>query len=307
MKLGKFRIFEIIYFILVFAYGAYGLFTGTGLSGWMTKLQFDLFGVAYEKLTVILTMLLLLIPLGIARYCLEKTNLIAKATENGEPFDTAVWIKSLSAPRLAALFAAALLPAILGYGIYSCYYVLNQKELQEKIYDINLNRNPTVEIGNAHYVRLRGVLQEDLTYTIEKETSYSKRDTQAERYTPLTAENWDESVPVRFVYYSQGVVLSKLPSWFGREPEPVFDGKITDTALPVYVRGEYEKVGLKLAEDVRVVRSERFTGDQIPDRFRESYAHIFLYGGIALSAFIAFLLVLLKIQPVKGSPSTRNQ
>lgn len=307
MKLGKFRIFETIYFILVFAYGAYGLFTGTGLSGWMTKLQFDLFGVAYEKLTVILTMLLLLIPLGIARYCLEKTNLIAKATENGEPFDTAVWIKSLSAPRFAALFAAALLPAILGYGIYSYYYALNQKELQEKIYDVDLNSKSNAITGKEIYVRLRGKLREDLTYTVEKETGYSKRDTQAERYTPLTAENWDESVPVRFVYYSQGVVLSKLPSWFGREPEPVFDGKITDTALPVYVRGEYEKVGLKLASDVRVVRSERFIDDQIPDRFRESYAHIFLYGGIALSAFIAFLLVLRKIQPVKGSPSTHNQ
>lgn len=31
MKPGKFRIFEIIYFVLVLTYGAYGLFIGTGL------------------------------------------------------------------------------------------------------------------------------------------------------------------------------------------------------------------------------------------------------------------------------------
>lgn len=301
-KLGKFRIFEIIYIILVFAYGAYGLLTGTGLSGWLIKLQFDLFSVAYDKLTMILTMLLLLIPLGIARYWLEKKNLIGKAGRNGKPLNAAVWIKGLSGLRLAALFAAALLPAILGYGIYSYYYALNQKELQEKIYDIDLNRNSNVVMGDERYVRLRGKLHEELTYTVEKETGYSKNDTQAERYTPLTAENWNESAPVRFIYYSQGVVLSKFPSRFGREPETVYDGKITDMTLPVYVRSEYEKVGLKLADDVRIVRSEYFMDGKIPDRFRNSYSHIFLYGGIGLSALLVFLLLLRKIQPVKGSP-----
>lgn len=267
----------------------------------MTKLQFDLFGAAYEKLTVILTLLILLIPIGIARYWLEKKNRLRKGGENGEPFNAAVWIKSLSASVLAALFAAALLPAIFGYGIYSYYYALNQKELQEEIYDIDLNQNPDVVIGDAHYVRLRGVLHEDLTYTFEKETSYSKNDTQAERYTPLTAESWDESVPVRFIYYSQGVVLSKLPSWFGRQPKPVLGGEITEMALPVYVRSEYEKAGLKLTGDVRVVRSEYFTDGKIPDRFRHSYAHIYLYSGIGLSGLLAFLLLRRKIQPIKGS------
>lgn len=307
MKLGKFRIFEIIYFVLAFAYGAYGLFTGTGLSGWMTKLQFDLFDVAYEKLTILLSLLVLLIPLGIARYWLGKKNLIEKAGEEDEPFNATVWIKSLSVPVWAGLLAAALLPAITGYAAYSYYYALNQKELQEKIYDVDLNRDPAVEIGDAHYVRLRGVLQEDLTYTIEKETSYSKNDTRAERYTPLTADAWDESVPVRFIYYSPSAVLSKFPSWLGREPEPVFDGVITDATLPVYVRSEYEKAGLKLAGDVRVVRSEYFIDGKIPDRFRDSYANIFLYGGIGLSGLLVFLLVLWKIKPVKDSPSTSNQ
>lgn len=301
MKLDKFRIFEIIYFIVVFAYGAYGLFTGTGLSGWMTKLQFDLFGAAYEKLTMILTLLLPLIPLGIARYLLGKKNLIGKAGETSEPFNAALWIKSLSASQLAALFAAALLPAILGYGIYSYYYSLNQKELQEVIYDIDLNQNPDVEIGTAHYVRLRGKLREDLTYTIEKDTGYSKNDTQAERYTPLVAENWNESEPIRFIYYSQGIALSNFPSRFGREPEPILGGVITQMTLPVYVRSEYEKTGLKLADDVRVVRSEYFIDGKIPDRFRHSYAHIYLYGGIALSALLAFLLALWKLQPIKSN------
>ena len=301
MKFSKFRIVEGVYFVLVLAYSAYGFSTGTGLRGWITKLQFDLFGAAYDKVTLISTMLVLLIPLGIVRYWLEKKNLIGKAAENGEPFNAAAWIKSLSAPMLAALFAAALLPAMLGYGIYSYYYALNQKELQEKIYDIDLNRNPNVEIGDAHYVRLRGKLHEDLTYTVEQKTGYSKNDPQAERYTPLTAENWNESAPVRFIYYSQGVVLSKFPNRFGREPETVYGGKVTDATLPVDVRGEYEKVGPKLAENIRVVRSEYFIEDKIPDRFRDTYSHIFLYGGIGLSALAAFLLLLWKIQPFKPS------
>lgn len=115
------------------------------------------------------------------------------------------------------------------------------------------------------------------------------------------AENWNESVQVQFIYYSQGVALSKLPSWFGREPEPVLGGVIIQTVLP---RSEYEKAGLKFAGDVRVVRSEYFMDGKIPDRFRNSYAHIYLYGGIGLSELLMFLLGLRKIQPVKGSPST---
>lgn len=301
MKTGKFRIFEIIYFVLAFAYGVYGLFTGTGLSGWLTKLQFDLFGAAYEKLTMILTLLVLLIPLGIARYWLGKKNLIEEVGDTDEPFNWAVWVKSLSALQFAALFAAALLPALLGYGIYSYYYAVNEKELQEKIYDLDLNRNPDVEIGAEHYVRFRGVLHEDLTYTIEKETGYSKNDTRAERYTPLTAEGWNESAPVRFIYYSQGGVLSKAPNWLGHQPETVYGGKMTDMTLPVYVRSEYEKAGLKLAGDVRVVRSEYFIDGKIPDRFRDSYAHLYLYGGIGLSALLVFLLMLRKIQPIKAA------
>lgn len=197
MKLSKFRIVEGIYFVL--AYGTYGLFSGTGLSGWITKLQFDVFGVAYDKLTVLLTMLLLLIPLGVVRYWLGKKNLLEKPGENDEQFNSAIWIKSLSVPRLTLLFASALLPAILGYGIYSYYYALNQKELQEKIYDINLNLNSNIKIGEEHYVRLRGKLHEDLTYTVEKEVTYTKDNARAELYTPLTAENWDESSPVQFI------------------------------------------------------------------------------------------------------------
>lgn len=71
--------------------------------------------------------------------------------------------------------------------------------------------------------------------------------------------------------------------------------------LPVYVRSEYEKAGLRLAENIYVVRSEYFLDDKIPDRFRDSYANIFLYGGITISGLIVFLLLLWKIQPVKSS------
>ncbi|MDQ2746980.1 MAG: hypothetical protein M3T96_06955, partial [Acidobacteriota bacterium] len=116
---------------------------------------------------------------------------------------------------------------------------------------------------------------------------------------PLTADSWDESKPIRFVYYSSGVVLSNVTSVFRREPQTVFDGEMTDMTLPVYIRSEYEKAGLKLAENVTVVHSEYFMDGKIRDNFRDSYSHISLYGGIALSALIAFILLLWRVQPIK--------
>ncbi len=117
----------------------------------------------------------------------------------------------------------------------------------------------------------------------------------------MPAENWDETKPIRFIYYSQGYMPPNITGTFRGPPRTFFEGEIVDMSLPVYVRSEYEKQGLKFAEQVYVVRSEFFTDGKIPDRFYNSSANIFLYGGIIISVLIAFVLLLWKIQPIKNA------
>lgn len=199
---------------------------------------------------------------------------------------------------LAGLFAAALLPAIFGYGIYSYYYAQNQAKLKEQIYDIDLNAD-SVKIENERYVRMQGNLQEDLTYIVGTDGGDSRGGTMNENYRPLTAENWDETKPIQFIYYSQGYMPTNVTGIFKAPPKKIFEGEITDMTLPVYVRSEYEKRGLKFAEPVYVVHSEFFTEGKIPDRFYNSSANLYLYGGIIISVLVMFVLLIWKVQPNK--------
>lgn len=301
MKFDKFKIIYGVCMALIGAYSFYSYFTGTGLSGWLVKLQFEFFGEALTTLTILLTFVILMIPLEIVRYLVAKKDLADKAnnspSKDEPPFNGVTWIKSLSVPMLAGVFAAALLPAIFGYAIYSYYYAQNQAKLQEQIYDIDLNAD-SVKIENENYVRLHGNLREDLTYIVENDNGDPKGGTLNETYRPLTSENWDESEPIQFIYYSQGYMPPNVTSVFKTAPKKVFDGEITGMPLPVYVRSEYEKKGMKFAEPLYVVRSDFFTDGKIPDRFYNSYSHIFLYGGIFISFISAFLLLIWKIQPI---------
>lgn len=300
MKLDKFKIIHGIFVVLIIAYSFYSFFTGTGLSGWLIKLQFDLFGVAYDKLTVLLTIAVLLLPIEIISYLLGKRGLAVEKT-NDPPFNAVVWIKSLSVPVLAAVFAAALLPAIGGYGIYSYYYAQNQERLKENIYDFDLNNGSAVKIENERFVRLRGILHEEMTYTVSQDSRAARGGTQNENYRPLTAENWSETKPIQFIYYSSGYLPPNVTSKFKAPPKTVFEGEIIEMALPVYVRSEYEKMGLKFAEPIYIVRSDFFTDGKIPDRFYNSSANLFLYGGIIISFIAVLLLLIWKLQPAPKS------
>ena len=300
MKSNKFKIIHGICVVLIITYSFYSFFTGTGLSGWLIKLQFDLFGVAYDKLTVFLTIAVLMIPLEIARYFLAKKGLNDTVAAEAPPFNGVVWIKSLSVPVLAAVFAAALFPAIGGYGIYSYYYAQNQERLKEKIFDIDLNSN-SVKIENERFVRLHGNLQEDLTYTVSKDSRDANGGTQNENYRPVTGENWNETKPIQFIYYSSGYLPPNVATRFKTAPQTVFEGEIIDMTLPVYVRSEYEKMGLKFTEPVYIVHSDFFTDGKIPDRFYNSAVNLYLYGGIIVSVILFFLLLIWKIQPLKKS------
>jgi hypothetical protein len=105
----------------------------------------------------------------------------------------------------------------------------------------------------------------------------------------------NESVPARFINYLQNMLSVKSAEWLRSRAGNGF-GRCNSRNGAVRVRSEYEKAGLKLADDVRVVCSQYFVDGKIPGRFRNSYAYIYLYGGIALSALLAFLLALRKIQ-----------
>lgn len=72
MKFDKFKIIYGVCVVLIIAYSIYSFFTGTGLSGWLIKLQFDLFGQASDKLTILFAIAILMIPLATVRYLLEK-------------------------------------------------------------------------------------------------------------------------------------------------------------------------------------------------------------------------------------------
>ncbi len=131
MKLDKYKIIYFVCMALIGIYSFYSYFTGTGLSGWLIQLQFEFFGEALLKLTILLTFVILMIPLEIARYILVKKSLTDDNNDallkDGQVFNGVTWIKSLSVPKLAGVFALALLPAILGYGIYSYYYAQNRR------------------------------------------------------------------------------------------------------------------------------------------------------------------------------------
>jgi hypothetical protein len=268
----------------VFCYAMYSLFTETGLCGYLMDLQFQWFGVAYQKMTALVAIMILGAPGGVvSSYIKRKEASIAGATNKAWP--QGARSQSISWKVLLILSVA---PTLIALPTYYVLIWMDQKDQQREIYKADLNRESELPPGDVKFVQLTGVVQLDYQYRVEEKSNTGSR-ASANTYIPLTGSGWTKEKPIRFFmnttftgYFDTQTKRSGSFSEQGVAAATV-DGKLTQNGLPTYVEKEYQRAGLLIDSPYYVMDRMSFDNGRIPSKAQSQQYHLIPILGVGFS------------------------
>lgn len=266
--------------LAICAYLSYGGASHTGLVGWLTALQIQLFGSASDNLSIGL-------PAAVA-----VSLLVALARRFDPRVLTAVPARPAPgsdgrppALRWRPLLGMAAVPVLLSLPIY--YFVQHRAEADEHraIVPLDLISQPNAPVpADTKYVRLQAVFQTDYQYVLEQ-TSYGRVE-KTDRYVPLTGPDWQPNQPVRFfldtstsAYFD--AANQRTLSFDDTTPFPgTFAGELSSGVLPTVARLDFEKQGLRLADSYYLLDLMYLPNGQLPSAVSQQYWLIPVFGAI---------------------------
>jgi len=229
---GLVRYIDRIVYVLAAIYGGYAWYTYSGLYRIFAEWQLDTFGEYDQKATIAALILVLAIPVALARW------LVGKPEQSSPP---GRWSRLGSSPPLVAGLGVLAIGAAAAVGWIG--YGKTQEQLKFEAVDLNAGQTPA-----SRHVIVTAVAQPDLTLLLTKKTSESTGTTDA--YVPLTPSTWRRGEPV--VYF-----LKTLPDFArGRTaPFPVTTppSAVMADSLPGPVRELYRRQGIAVAEPAIVI------------------------------------------------------
>jgi hypothetical protein len=269
-----FNAFNILYCLLAGLYIVYSLGMETGLPGYVSALQIEVFGSFSEFVTMLITMVLfgiLWLVVWIIAKWLAPSLLVREVadTEVPKPFDPG---------STKGILWMSLTPLILSLLVAAVLYVTAMQEKNEKVYDINAGLS--MPPAHAKFIQLTGVPGVYSGYTEDSTTS-----SMTYLYFPLTSPGWKSGAPVQFFVLYQPFNYNpdhpSLPSEFFSKTPKQFAGKLGGS-LPVLVKRDLEKSGLKIGQPYYVVDYKNLPND-------DPIAH---YVALAIGVCLSFSLLL---------------
>lgn len=284
MNLKSIKTGAVSYLVLAFIYVMYSLVTQTGICGWLMDVAFNLFGVAYDKLTAIVAILIVGAPGYMAlSYVRRKEQEAAEA--GGVPLvDPVPQVQSVR-QQLRWMIPLILAPVLISIPVY--FYVTWQSRTDQsrEVYSVNLNAGGADVPADAKFIQLAGALQSRYEYGVTSGRGAGDSTSRSDSYMPLTGEGWDESQPVRFVMYASGYGGSRIGMLGTQTLDDGtivgnFDGKLSGYELPTFVRAEYERQGLRLAAPLYIVERSYFVDGKLPPVPDQMYEMIPYFGAL---------------------------
>lgn len=221
-----------ILYVLAFIYGGYSWYSYSGLYRVFAEWQLDTFGEYEEKTTLAAMVLVLAIPVALARRLLRKP---AQASAPSR------WSRLSSSPPLLAGLGALAICAAAAVGWIA--YGKTQEHLEFESVDLNAGQTPA-----SRHVIVTATAQPDLALVLTKKRTESTGDSEA--YVPLTPSTWRRGEPV--VYF-----LKTKPDFVrGKDdPFPVTTppSAVMSGSLPGPIRELYRREGIEVAEPPIVI------------------------------------------------------
>jgi len=260
-KIGELII--ILYFILAGVYSLYAVITETGLASYMLSLQFNMLGFASDKLTAVLCIIVLYLPVtpflrffpNVQRWfwggmASRQIMVAGEAGQRRQPFSSA-W--------LGALFV---IPAIIG--VAAQYYMteMNAREASVRVGIYNAENDAGLVPSDAQIVNATGVLQEKLAYVIEREGTGQKSRT---LFVPFTGSKWTQAMPVHAVVKFE-LTGSATSVWLENN---VLIAEVFKDGPPVHAREEWEKYGIHIAKNAILLEHRWTSNGKLTPKFSE--------------------------------------
>jgi hypothetical protein len=262
---------KIILALYVIALGFYFIYYNngldTGLPGYISALQIDLFGSAYDKITIGLAMAIFLIPPLVLVAVIKKPGRAPREPGTKPPPG---WAENL--------VAAGVVGAVVAVGAH--FFLGHEIEVNSsaKIYQVDLSDESKKLPDDAKYVSVVGQVQDDYLYVIE--TVNGSRTESAKLYVPITGRTWTPDQPITYVArLSYG--YSTSPAKDGKDldysidetvgnPARPFAAEISKSGVPLAVAHGYEKeANLKLADTLYLLDQTEFPGGKPRDKYRD--------------------------------------
>jgi hypothetical protein len=276
-----------IYMVAVVGYVMYSLITQTGLCGYLMDAQLRWFGVAYEKFTALIAIIILAPPgVLISKYIKSKESSAVGAIINPAP--GAVRPQTIS---WKSLLIMSVVPALIALPAYYVLTWMDQKDQQREIYKVDLSRESAIPSDEVKFVQLTGVIQLDYQYELKRERG-SRSTGKTNTYAPLTGSGWSSERPVRF--FINTTFSGYDDPQTGRPgvlPErgavaATFDGQLTRNDLPTFVESEYKRAGLRIESPYFVLDRMSFRDGRIPSATETGRYYVIPILGVGLSIAI---------------------
>jgi type VI secretion system protein ImpC len=244
----------------------YGMITQSALGAYLMKLELEIIGTGGEVLTFFLAFGILLSPLWVITGILGKlAPSLVWITEDVPGLSHASrskpglmdWMDRPAAgiPWKAVLGVAAI-PILVGAALFPIIFYSEQRDLQEKVYSIDLTSNAVGLPKGAKFVELTGQLAHLYTLFYKNTTNYVT--VSHDLYAPVTSRDWTPRDPVRFFvhlkrYENAGNV--EWPDAFQQKGSAVFYGRVS-ASLPAFVESKLRSKGLKLGPSYSLIEWE---------------------------------------------------
>jgi len=274
------KIANYIYMAAAFGYFMYSLITETGLYGYLMDVQFRWFGVAYNKFTMLIAILILMAPAAlIFTYIQRKEAPAVDAAKKSAPANFL-----LRRVTWKSLLILSLAPPLIALPVYYALIWMDQKDQQREVYKVDLNRESTLPSGDVKFVHLTGVVQLDYKYRLGRESSAGSSG-RTKMYAPLTGSDWTPEQPIRFFINTTlsghfDAQTRRFNSFSERGAMAVtFHGQLTRNSLPTFVKNNYLRNGLLIESPYFVMDQMTFVDGRIPSAAeREKYYQIPIFG-----------------------------
>jgi hypothetical protein len=275
------KIANYLYMGAAFGYFMYSLITQTGLCGYLMDVQLRWFGVAYNKFTMLIAILILMAPAALIFTYIQRKEVSTPNAANRSVIANFLWNPVSS---WKSLLIISLVPTLLTLPIYFALTWMDHKDQQREVYKVDLNDGSALSSGDVKFVHLTGVVQFDYKYRLGRESSAGSSG-MTKMYAPLTGSGWTPERPIRFFinttlsshFDAQTKRFSSFPE---RGPVAVtFDGRLTRNGLPTFVENKYRRTGLLIESPYYVLDQMTFVDGRIPSAAeREQYYLIPMFG-----------------------------
>lgn len=292
---------KIILALYVIALGFYFIYYNngldTGVPGYISALQIDLFGSAYTKITIGLAMAVFLIPPLVLLAFIKKPG---RAPREPGTKPAPGWAENLVAAGVVAAVVA----------VAAHFFLRHEIEVNNaaKIYQIDLSDGAKKLPEDAKYVSVVGKVQDDYLYVIE--TVEDSRTESAKVYVPITGRSWTPDQPIAYVA-KLNYGYSTRPAKDGKgldysvdetlgNPAKPYAAEVSTSGVPLAVAHGYEKeANLKLADTLYLLDQTAFPGGKPRDRYEdiEPFMPWLIPAGLPLSGILLLIgLVGLRLQ-----------